>query len=48
MERAMSFLSYTWRYLWVLAQIRYEENYWDQVFINDLWVKILETMVDNQ
>lgn len=42
----MNLLGYTLRYLWVLAQVNYEENYWEQVFMNDLWVKILESAID--
>lgn len=33
----MNTLNYIFRYWLVLAHIGYEENYWDQVVINDLW-----------
>lgn len=43
----MNIFNYTLRYLLVLAQAGYEENYWDQVLINDLWVKVLTTKGDD-
>ena len=42
----MNIFSYTLHYLSALAQIGYEENYWDQVLINDLWAKVLTDYTD--
>ena len=38
----MNIFNYALRYLLALAQAGYEENYWDQVLINDLWAKTIE------
>jgi len=42
----MNIFNYALRYLLVLAQAGYEENYWDQVLINKLWVKVLTDYSD--
>lgn len=37
----MNPILYTLRYLAILAHTGYEQNYWDQVFIKDLWAHTL-------
>ena len=38
----MNFLNYALRYLFVMGQVAYEENYWDQVRFNEVWLQMLE------
>lgn len=38
----MNFLNYLFRYLFVMGQVAYEENYWDQVKFNEAWGKVVE------
>lgn len=40
----MNFINYLFRYLFVMAQVAYEENYWDQVRFNEVWWKMVEGM----
>lgn len=40
----MRFMFY---YLYALANVGFEENYWDQVFMNDLWIKMITTKGDD-
>lgn len=42
----MNIFNYALRYLLALAQVGYEENYWDQVLINDFWVRVLTDYSD--
>lgn len=47
-RRNMNSILYTLRYLSILAHTGYEENYWNQVFINDLWVNVLHKYLKEQ
>ena len=38
----MNFIVYMLRYLFVIGQVTYEENYWDQVKFNEMWLQMLE------
>ena len=38
----MNFIVYMLRYLFVITQVAYEENYWDQVKFNEMWLQMLE------
>lgn len=38
----MNFLNYAFRYLFVMGQAVYEENYWDQVMFNEAWMRVVE------
>lgn len=38
----MNFINYVLRYLFVMGQVAYEENYWDQVKFNEAWLQMLE------
>lgn len=40
----MNFIVYTLRYLFVMGQVAYEENYWDQVRFNEVWWGVVERM----
>ena len=42
----MNSFNYALRYLLVLANTLYEEAYWDQVLINEFWVKTLTKLVN--
>lgn len=42
----MNFLNYFLRYLFVMGQVAYEENYWDQVRFNEVWLKVVEKIRD--
>lgn len=37
----MNTINYSLRYLWVVANVLYEEAYWDQVKVNDWWIAAL-------
>jgi hypothetical protein len=39
---------YTLRYLLILANTGFEQNYWDQIFVNDLWIKFLTEINKNE
>lgn len=41
----MNIFSYTLRYLLVLANVNWEEAYWDQVELNERWLKVVESMM---
>lgn len=41
----MRFIFY---YLYVLASTGFEENYWDQVFMNDLWAAMLDAYIEEK
>ena len=43
----MNPILYTLRYLLILAHTGFEQNYWDQVFINDLYIKFLTELNKN-
>lgn len=40
----MNYINYILRYLFVMGQVAYEENYWDQVRFNEAWWKMVEGM----
>ena len=44
----MNNISYIIHYLIAFAHVRFEENYWDQVFMNDLWVAMLNAYIKEE
>jgi len=42
----MNFIVYVFRYLLVIGQVAYEENYWDQVKFNEARLQMLEGIRD--
>ena len=41
----MRFIFY---YLYALANAGFEENYWNQVFMNDLWAAVLDAHIEGK
>lgn len=41
----MNYLTYAVRYLLVIAETNFQEAYWDQTRVNDIWAAALERMV---
>lgn len=42
----MNTINYILHYLIASAHVRFEENYWEQVFYNDLWAGVLMRLSD--
>lgn len=42
----MNFFNYMLRYLLVMGQVMYEENYWDQVRFNEAWMNLVGKIRD--
>lgn len=42
----MNYFIYTLRYLLAFADASYQEAYWDQVRLNDLWINAIMQMVE--
>lgn len=41
----MNYFTYAVRYLLVIAETNFQEAYWDQVKVNDIWAAALVKMI---
>lgn len=41
----MNAFNYVLRYLWVLVQVNYEENYWEQVAFDEQWHEVVRKLI---